>query len=156
MSLYVLPMNGERKPKLFLSASPFPIIAARFSPDGKWVAYLSPESGGFEAYVTSFPEGNGKWQISSDGAVALRWFPNGQALLYERGDGIIVKVPFAAHGKDAEIGAAQPYLNAHPRATTYTNSWDIAADGRILANTDIGETTHAINLVVNWTAGLKK
>jgi eukaryotic-like serine/threonine-protein kinase len=156
ISLYVLPMNGERKPKLFLSASPFPILSPRFSPDSKWVAYLSPESGGFEAYVTSFPEANGKWQISADGAVAVRWFPNGQALSYERGDGTIVKVPFAAHGKDAEIGAAQPYLSAHPRATTYTDSWDIAADGRVIANTDIGETTHAINVVVNWTAGLKK
>jgi Tol biopolymer transport system component len=154
ISLYVLSMNGERKPRKFLSASPFPILQARFSPDGKWVAYLSSESGGVEAYVTSFPEANGKWQISADGAIAVRWFPNGQALLYERGDGTIVKVPFSAHGKNAEIGAAQPYLSAHPRATTYTDSWDVAADGRIIANTDIGESTHAINVVVNWTAGL--
>src|SRR5439155_2730768 len=125
-----------------------PILQARFSPDSKWVAYLSSESGGVEAYVTSFPEANGKWQISADGAIAVRWIPNGQALLYERGDGTIMKVPFAAHGKNAEIGAARPYLSAHPRATTYTDSWDVAADGRIVANTDIGESTHAINVVV--------
>ena len=156
VSLYVLPMYGERKPKLFLSASPFPIIQARFSPDGKWVAYLSSESGGFETYVTSFPEANGKWQISADGAIAVRWFPNGQAVLYERGDGTIVKVPFAAHGKNADIGAAQTYVNAHPRTTTRGDSWDVATDGRLIVNTDIGESTHDINVVVNWTAGLKK
>jgi len=86
----------------------------------------------------------------------VRWALNGQALFYERGDGTIVKVPFAAHGNNVEIGAGQPYLIAHPRATTYYNSWEVAGDGRILANTDIGETTHAISLVVNWTAGMRK
>jgi len=156
ISLYVLPINGERKPRLFLSASPLPILKARFSPDDKWVAYLSSESGSVEAYVTSFPEANGKWQISSDTAITVRWLPHGGALLYEKTDGTVMKVPFAARGKNAEIGAPQLYLKAHPRATTYTDAWDVAADGRIIANTDIGESTHAINLVVNWTAGLKK
>jgi serine/threonine-protein kinase len=156
LCLYVLPMKGEHKPRKFLCASSFPIVQARFSPDGKWVAYLSPESGSIEAYVTSFPGANGKWQISADGAVTVRWAPNGQALLYERGDGTIVKVPFAAHGNDVEIGAVESYLMAHPRATTYYDSWDVGSDGRIIANTDIGETTHAIDVVVNWTTGLKK
>jgi len=156
LSLYALPMKDGSKPIKFLSASPFPIVQARFSPNGKWVAYLSPESGSIEAYVTSFPEANGKWQISADGAVTVRWILNGQALLYERGDGTILKVPFAAHGNNADIGAGQPYLIAHPRATTYYNSWEVAADGRIIANTDIGGTAHTISLVMNWTAGLKK
>lgn len=109
-----------------------------------------------EAYVTSFPEANGKWLISTDGAVTVRWHPNGQAVLYERGDGTIMKVPFVVHGSNVEIGSAQPYLTAHPRATTFYDSWDVASDGRILANTDIGETTHAINVIVNWTVGLNK
>jgi Tol biopolymer transport system component len=156
ISLYVLPLKGEHRPKLFLTSAPFPILEAQFSPDGKWVAYLSSESGGVEAYVTSFPDASGKWLISADGAHALRWSANGQALLYERMDGNIVKVPFAARGKSAEIGAAQPYLNSRPRPTSYGEAWDVAADGRAIVNTDIGESTHAINVVVNWTAGLKK
>jgi len=155
-SLYVFPMTGERKPRLFLSAPPFPIIEGRFSPDSKWVAYLSSESGRLEAYITSFPDANGKWQISADGAHAVRWLPNGQALLYEKMDGNIVRVPFAAHGISAEIGAAQPYVNARPRATTNRDSWDVGADGRVIVNTDVAETIHAINVVVNWMAGLKK
>jgi len=68
-------------------------------------------------------------------------------------DGNIVKVPFAARGKSAEIGAAQPYLNSRPRPTSYGEAWDVAADGRAIVNTDIGESTHAINVVVNWTQG---
>jgi eukaryotic-like serine/threonine-protein kinase len=154
--LYVLPMNGERKPRLFLQSSFMPALAAHFSPDSKWVAYLSTESGAIEAYVTSFPDANGKWLVSSNGARSVRWFPNGQALLYERMDGTLVKVPFAAHGKNAEIGAARPYVKAHPRVTTYGEAWDVAPDGRVIANADVGETTHAINVVVNWTARLKK
>jgi len=156
LSLYVLPLNGERKPRLFLSATPFPIMQARFSPDGKWVAYLSPENGSFQAYVTTFPEANGKWQVAAETAVSVRWFPDGKALLYEKTDGTIMKAPFVARGKSAEIGVPQPYVKAQPRTTTYGNSWDIASDGRLLVNTDIGETIHAINVVVNWTAGLKK
>ena len=108
------------------------------------------------AYVTSFPDAKSKWLVSSDGARSVHWFPNGQALLYEKMDGTLVKVPFAAHGKNVEIGAAQPYVNARPRVTTYGAAWDIAPDGRVITNTDVGKSTHAINVVVNWTAGLKK
>ena len=80
--------TGERKRRKFLTAAPYPIAQARFS----------PESGSFEAYVTSFPDANGKWLISTDGAVSVRWMPNGQVVLYERGDGTIVNVPFAPRG----------------------------------------------------------
>jgi Tol biopolymer transport system component len=154
--LYVLPMKGERKPRLFLQSAFMPTLGAHFSPDSKWVAYLSTESGAIEAYVTSFPDANGKWLVSSDGARSVHWFPDGQALLYERMDGTLVKVPFAVHGNNVEIGVARPYVNARPRVTTYGETWDVAADGRVIVNADIVESTHAINVVVNWTAGLKK
>ena len=154
--LYVLPLNGERKPRLFLQSSFLPALGAHFSPDSKWVAYLSTESGAIEAYVTSFPDANGKWLVSNGGARSVRWFPNGHALLYERMDGTLVKVQFAAHGKNAEIGVAQLYVNARPRVTTYGQAWDVAPDGRVITNMDVGESTHAINVVVNWMAGLKK
>jgi Tol biopolymer transport system component len=149
-------MKGERKPRLFLQSAFMPTLGAHFSPDSKWVAYLSTESGAIEAYVTSFPDANGKWLVSSDGARSVHWFPDGQALLYERMDGTLVKVPFAVHGNNVEIGVARPYVNARPRVTTYGETWDVAADGRVIVNADIVESTHAINVVVNWTAGLKK
>jgi Tol biopolymer transport system component len=156
-SLYVFPMNGERKPRLFLSASRFLApLGAHFSPDGTWVAYLSTESGTIEAYVASFPDAIGKLQISSDGARSVHWFPDGQALLYEKMDGTLVRIPFTMHGKNAQIGAAQPYLKARPRITTYGEAWDVASDGRVIVNTDTGEPAHTINLVVNWTATLKQ
>jgi Tol biopolymer transport system component len=155
-SLYVLPMTAERKPRPFLSSRFLTPFAAHFSPDGKWVAYLSTETGTIEAYVTAFPDAIGKWQISTDGARKVDWFPSGRALLYEKMDGTLVKVPFAMHGKNPEIGAAQPYLKARPRITTYGGAWDLATDGRVIVITDSGDTIHTINLVLNWTAALKK
>lgn len=155
-SLYVVPIKGERKPKPFLQTAFLPPLGTHFSPDSKWVAYLSSESGSIEAYVTHFPDASGKWQISVDGAHAVRWFPNGQALLYERTDGTLVKVPFSVHGRNPEIGAAKLYLTAHPRVTTFGEAWDLAADGRVIVNTDIADVTHTINVVINWTSALKR
>jgi len=141
---------------MFLSASPYTITKGQFSPDGKWVAYLSNETTRFEAYVTSFPDANGKWQISADGADSVRWFPKGQALLYHRTDGTIVRVPFLAHGKDAELGAPQIYVTARAYRLETSTTWDVAADGRVIVNSLLGGDTHTIEMVVNWTAALKK
>jgi eukaryotic-like serine/threonine-protein kinase len=156
LSLYVLPMNGDKRTQLFLSASPYTITEGRFSPDGKWLAYLSNETTRFEAYVTSFPDANGKWQISADGADSVRWFPNGQALLYHRTDGRIVKVPFLAHGKGADLGAQQTYVTTRSYRLAAEDTWDVAADGRVIVNSPLGEDTRAIEVVVNWTAASKK
>ena len=156
ISLYVVPPKGGAIPKLFLSGGTFTVQKGQFSPDSKWVAYLSSENGGTEAYVTSFPEANGKWQISSGGANSVHWFPNGRALLYEKLDGTIMKVPFSTSGQAVDIGAASLYVNARPRSTSYGASWDVAPDGRVIVNTLAGETMQNINVVVNWTAGVKK
>src|ERR1043166_4049107 len=61
--LWILPLAGDRKPRPFL-ATPFAETLARFSPSGRWVAYVSSESGRSEVYVVSFPAGAGKRQVS--------------------------------------------------------------------------------------------
>ena len=86
----------------------------------------------------------------------MHWFPNGRALLYEKLDGTIMKVPFSTTGQAVDIGAASVYVNARPRSTSYGASWDVAPDGRVIVNTLAGETKQNINVVVNWTAGVKK
>jgi len=79
--IWLLPLEGERKPQPFLqtSANEFD---GRFSPDGKWVAYSSDESGLLEVYVTAFPGPGGKWQVSSGGADSPVWSPNGRELFF--------------------------------------------------------------------------
>ena len=156
LSLYLVPMSGDGKPHLFLSVAPYTITQGRFSPDGKWLAYLSNETTRFEAYVTSFPGANGKWQISADGADSVRWLRNGQALLYRRTDGTIIRVPFLAHAKDAELGAPETYVTTRSYRIADHITWDVAADGRVILNSPLGEDTHTIEVLVNWTAALNK
>ena len=64
--LWVLPMTGDRQPYQFLQTE-FNELQARFSPDGKWVAYSSNESGAREIYVQTFPASSGKWRVSANG-----------------------------------------------------------------------------------------
>jgi Tol biopolymer transport system component len=155
-ALWLLPVNGDHRPKQFRSNAPSTILGGRFSPDGRWVAYLSNESGRQEAYVTSFPEDSGQWQVSSEGAVDVHWSRDGRAILCERFDGVIIRVPFTVQGKDLEMSQSQSYVKIAPFRTRYGNAWDIAADGRVIVNTASAQEDVAINVVTNWLAGLKK
>ncbi len=79
--IWVLPLEGERKPRPFLQ-TPANEFDGRFSPDGKWVAYSSDESGQLEVYITAFPGPGGKWQVSTGGADSPVWSPNGRELFF--------------------------------------------------------------------------
>src|SRR5262249_54344522 len=79
--LWALPLTGERKP--------FPVVQTnfverdgQFSPDGRWVAYTSTESGQSQVYVQPFPTASGKWQISVDGGSQPRWRSDGKEIFY--------------------------------------------------------------------------
>ena len=72
---------SDRKAQPFLR-TPFNETAPRFSPDGRWLAYISDESGRFEIYVQPYPGPGGKWQISTEGGTEPVWNPNGRELFY--------------------------------------------------------------------------
>src|SRR5262249_26105695 len=79
MDLWVLPLSGDKKPLPFLK-TPFEEYDGQFSPDGKWIAYASNESGQFEIYVQPFPGPGGKFQISSNGGDQPRGNRNGKEI----------------------------------------------------------------------------
>ena len=83
--LMLLPLVGERKPRPLFTSS-FTQVPAEISPDGRWLAYVSNETGRREIYVTSFPGASGKWQISSGLGDNPRWRPDGKELFYTSGD----------------------------------------------------------------------
>ncbi len=83
--LWVLPLQGERKPQPFLQ-TPFNERSSRLSPDGHWLAYVSDESGRYEVYVRPFPGPGGKWQISTEGAEEVSWSPKGTELFFRTGE----------------------------------------------------------------------
>ncbi|MBI1955765.1 MAG: PD40 domain-containing protein [Acidobacteria bacterium] len=94
--IWVLPLEGDPstgsgragKPRLFLQTQ-FTEGGAKFSPDGRWLAYASDESGRYEIYVQPFPGPGGKWQISTDGGTEPVWGRNGK-LFYRSGDRMMV------------------------------------------------------------------
>ncbi|HEY6952144.1 MAG TPA: protein kinase [Bacteroidota bacterium] len=79
--IWILPLDGDRKPVPFLR-TPAIERGASFSPDGRWIAYSSNESGRDEVYVIPYPGRDGKWQISADGGIAPLWNRNGRELFY--------------------------------------------------------------------------
>ena len=133
---------------------------AQFSPDGKWVAYASTESGKWEVYVTSFPDGRGKWQISIAGGAQPRWRGDGKELFYLASDAKIMAVPVAG-GANFDAGGPVALFQANPRllvATSELVAFDAAKDGqRFLVNTQLSNPeAQPMSVILNWPAQLKK
>ncbi len=147
-----------RKAEPFLR-TPFNEGSARFSPDGRWLAYLSNESGRYEVYVQPYPGPGGKWQISTEGGTEPVWNPNGRELFYRSGDKMmavdIATQPGFAAGKPKVLFEGQ-YL---PTPATFPN-YDVAPDGqRFLMLKPIEQAQAAptqINVVLNWFEELKR
>src|SRR5258708_21858354 len=80
--LWLLPMSGDRKPRPFIPASKGSEVPAEVSPNGRWIAYVSDETGRREVYVTSFPDATGKWQVSTNGGENPRWRADGREMYF--------------------------------------------------------------------------
>jgi eukaryotic-like serine/threonine-protein kinase len=132
----------------------------QFSPDGKWVAYNSNETGKWEIYVTSFPEPHGKWQISTTGGEQPRWRGDGRELFYLSSDGRMMGVPVST-GASFSSGAPVALFQANPAVpVSYLNifGYAVTRDGqRFLINTVMKpEERIPISVVLNWDVGMKR
>ncbi|HXZ27364.1 MAG TPA: hypothetical protein VEG08_05120, partial [Terriglobales bacterium] len=152
---WILPMEGERKPFAFLQG-PYPTFGAVFSPDGRWLAYQSLESGQFEVYVTRFPGPVGKWQISSSGGLSPRWRRDGKELYFITPTRDLVAVPVNGSGASLQIGSPQRLFTT-AGVSNPDFAYDVTADGqRFLINSLDEDASQPISLLVNWRAGMKK
>jgi dipeptidyl aminopeptidase/acylaminoacyl peptidase len=157
--LWIVPMEGAPAPIPFL-ATPADETSAAFSPDGKWIAYSSDESGRRDVYVRGFaPDRNPaadarQWTVSLNGGDKPRWSRDGKELFYIATDGKMMAVPIRG-GPAFEPGTAIPLFET--RVTGFM-PFDVAADGRFLINTMPVDATSrsSIAVVVNWFAGLDK
>jgi len=151
--LWALPLDGDRKPFPFLRTN-FDERRAIFSPDGKWVAYTSNESGQQEVYVRPFM-GAGQWQVSTGGGAFSKWARDGKELYYFAPDGSLIGVPVRFSG--AAIQPGTPVTLFRTRAVgggTDINQgiqFDVSRDGRFLVNTLLDDVGAApITLLQNW------
>jgi Tol biopolymer transport system component len=148
----------DRKAQPFVR-TPYEEVASKFSPDGRWLAYSSNESGRREIYVQSYPGPGGKWQITSEGGQEPVWNPNGRELFYRSGNKLMAvdvdaKPGFSA-GKPRMLFEG-PYLPSAAGNSFY----DVSPDGqRFLMLKPVEYLTSAptqINVVLNWFEELKK
>ncbi len=157
--LWVLPMVGEPTPFPYLE-SEFVEARAQFSPDGRWVAYSSDESGRAVVYVQSFPISGGKWQISTAGGDQPQWRGDGKELFYIAQDRSLMAVTIGG-GATLEVGRPTVLFQTTVLITGTTDdrsSYVPTQDGqRFLMNhlADIANS-QAMTLVLNWAADMKK
>lgn len=158
--LWILPLSGEQKPFPFLQTE-FTEGWARFSPDGKWIAYNSNESGTWQVYVQSFPASGGKWMISTDGGAQPQWRRDGKELFYISSNRKLMAVDVTGNGSTFEAGVPKPLFDLRlqtPALPGPRNYYIAAADGKRFLVTSVSEerVTTPTTVVMNWTADLKK
>lgn len=148
----VVPLSGG--PSRVVVATAAEERNARLSPDGRWIAYVSNESGSFEVYVQPFPTTGAKWQVSKGGGQQPLWRRDGRELFYVAPDKKLTGVVVQA-GSDFAAGEARALIDtriASWERSTQGVQYAVTADGqRFLVNTAT-DTTVPITLVLNWTA----
>ena len=163
--LWVLPMeNGKAgKPISFLH-SEFNESFGQLSPDSRWMAYTSDESGRREVYVRTFPAGEEPQRISIDGGDEPRWKGDGTELYFIGADGKVMAVPIKiGTGAKASLepGRPRPLFAPPPLGHYGANAYDydVTPDGkRFVLNVAVagGQSTPPLNVILSWDAGLKK
>jgi eukaryotic-like serine/threonine-protein kinase len=133
---------------------------AQFSPDGRWVAYASNETGSMEIYVSPFPAADGKWQVSAAGGQEPRWREDGKELFYVSADGkmMAVSVTTGASFKSGSPIALFQTQRRQPVSAFAVFSYDVAGDGQsFLIATKRDEATAApLSVLLNWSSDIEK
>ena len=157
VSLWIVPVSGDAKPVAIVQP-PSPqatIYAYRVSPDGKWVAYQSDESGQQEIYLTTFPSGEGKWRVSLNGGAYPAWSGNGKELFYKNLTDDFFVCAVTPNGSEVNVGTPQRLF--HAAAPGIGLSFNVSSDGkRLLVNHSEEGVQTPLQLVTNWPAELQQ
>jgi Tol biopolymer transport system component len=157
--IWVVPMVGDHKA--------FPLIPnpvnehfdGRVSPDGKWIAYMSAGAGPQELCVSSFPGGTGKWQISTGGVTPPAvWRADGKELYFISLDGNVMAASIQESAGSIVVGGVRPLFRSRFLTTSLYALFDVdAKDGqRFIGSAAPDTSTLPLNIITNWTAGLKE
>ena len=157
-AVWALPLTGDKKPFLLAKAqSPLGrIIQYRLSPDGRWLCYTSTDSGREEVYVTHFPSGEGRWQISQTGGTFPAWRGDSKEIYFVGLDGAIHGALVNPQKDEFELEQVRPLFRVNYTAPV-GNAFDNAPDGQHFVVTELpqGVPTPLV-LVTNWLFDLKK
>jgi eukaryotic-like serine/threonine-protein kinase len=151
--LWLLPMDGDRTPKLYLR-TPFIEASGTISPDGQWMAYLSDESGRSEVYVDTFPTPRNKYRVSDQGAFSVFWRKDGRELAILSADLRSLLVAEVSAGADFHASAPRQIV-ALPQGTVFAQPTPDFQ--RVLAAVPVSENSAStLTVVLDWIGALRK
>jgi len=155
-SLMALPMTGDPKPFPFVQTTSANLDESHFSPDGKWIAYDSNESGIWQVYLAPFPPSGERWQISADGGVEVRWRADGRELYYLTLDGRMMAVDIQLVPKPT-IGTARPLFQSGITISTRGDQYAVTSNGQrfLLLRQVVVNGRLPLTVVLNWDAELR-
>jgi Tol biopolymer transport system component len=161
--IWTLALDGDREAGPLLD-SPHNERWAQLSPDGRWLAYASDESGRYEIYVVSFPDLRGKRAVSIDGGIEPRWSPRGDEIFFKAGGegelhrahSTLMAAPVTG-GSTLAFGTPQVLFEGDYVAGACCGpSYDVGPDGqRFVMTKGIAESTWRLNVVLNAFDGLE-
>ena len=164
--LWVLPLTGDRKPFPVVKSS-FDDVHGQISPDGRWLAYASNETGAYEVFVRSFPDQDVKRQISTGGGVYPRWRSDGRELFYLTSGNQLIAVPITSTSQPRTFNSGTPVMLFVSRIAIGANNgvggalakaqYAVAPDGRrfLLNMTAADRASSPITIVLNWDTALR-
>ncbi|MBZ5617274.1 MAG: hypothetical protein LAQ69_00880 [Acidobacteriia bacterium] len=151
--VWVLPLSGDRKPFPFLQTAASE-RNGKLSPDGRWLAYESDQTGEYEVYVQTFPGKEGKWQVSAAGGTHPVWRRDGRELFFISGNGQLMAA-------DVKSGATFGHSVPKPLFETETPlnaAFGVSQDGKRFLMDNLLEigSIQSMNVIINWQAGAKQ
>ena len=155
-TIWTLGVDPARKPEVFLQ-QPYPAWDAEFSPDGRWLAHASRESGQDEVYVRPFPAAGSRWRVSSQGGWMARWSPDGKELFYLNPEfelmaaAVTFRPTFQVAAPRALFKAAR-----RPGAGTGDAAYSVMPDGQHFVTLQAASTQRQIQVTLNWIEDLKQ
>jgi serine/threonine protein kinase len=152
--LLVWTIDGEQEPQAFRQTEADERYGS-FSPDGKWIAYSSNESGSYEVYVAPFPGPGRRWQVSQAGGIFPQWRADGREIFFSQADGHLMAAPVTTGDGSMQVGTVESLFRIHPPRPDGP-SFGVAPDGQhLVVWTNLQRHSETvINLVVNWPAEL--
>lgn len=166
IEIWILPLGADRKPRPLVQA-PGRAYDGQFSPDGRWVAYTSEESGRGEIYVAPFeenrtlqsgtgPAGAGRWQVSANGGRSPRWRRDSKEVFYLAPTNQMMAAEVERKGSSLVVQPAQSLFRCTPVPSVPSSApYDVSADGKKFVINSFSDDNSPLVLLVNWTANLK-
>ena len=154
--VYVAPLTGEHTPKVVIE-SPFPDVEPQISPDSRWIAYASTETGRNEIYVQPFPPTGKRWPVSSRGGRQPMWRADGKELFFLADDAKFYVVDVRDKPDEFDFGTPRFLFDMRTNAFNARYNYIPSRDGqRFLVNSLVESDSAPINIIANWQRAVSR